>query len=276
MKKFIIIIALALCSMFAHAVEIQRVDPPFWYTGMKNTELQVMFYGKNIADASFSLENYEGVTIKEVCKVENPNYLFVYLNVSEQAKPGTMNFLFKEGKKTTSHKFELRPRNNKPGAMGFTPKDVLYLIMPDRFANGNPDNDNLDGYVANRQGGGRHGGDLEGIMNHLDYIDDLGVTAIWLNPIQYNKGNNSHGYAISDFYLVEPRLGSNEEYCKLIDTAHEKGIKVVMDMIFNHSGSSHWWITDVPTSDWFNQNDQAVQTGKRMLEAEANRGRQQQ
>lgn len=276
MKNFITFIALALCCMAANATDIQRVDPPFWYAGMKNTELQVMFYGENIAESSFSLEKYEGVSVKEVCKVENPNYLFVYLDVSAKAQPGTLNFSFKEGKKVTVHPFELRARNRKPGAMGFTPKDVLYLIMPDRFANGNPDNDNLDGYIANRQGGGRHGGDFQGIMEHLDYIDDLGVTAVWLNPVQYNKGNASHGYSISDYYLVEPRLGSNEEYCQMIDAAHEKGIKVVMDMIFNHSGSSHWWITDVPTSDWFNQNDHAVKTGERMREAEANRGRQQQ
>ncbi len=276
MKKLLFLIVLALCCTSVSAVEIQRMDPPFWYAGMKNTELQVMFYGENIADASFSLEKYDGVTLKEVCKVENPNYLFVYLDVAPEAQPGTLNFQFKEGRKVTSKQFELRPRNVKAGAMGFTPADVLYLIMPDRFANGNPDNDNLDGYIANRQGGGRHGGDLQGIKDHLDYIDDLGVTAIWLNPIQYNKGNASHGYAISDYYLVEPRLGSNDEYCDLIDAAHEKGIKVVMDMIFNHSGSSHWWITDVPTSDWFNQNDHAVNTGRRMLEQQANRGRQQQ
>lgn len=276
MKKLLFILVLALCCTSVSAVEIQRMDPPFWYAGMKNTELQVMFYGENIAESSFSMEKYDGVNLKEVCKVENPNYLFVYLDVTPGAQPGTLNFQFKEGRKVTSKQFELRPRNQKAGAMGFTPADVLYLIMPDRFANGNPGNDNLDGYIANRQGGGRHGGDLQGIKDHLDYIDDLGVTAIWLNPIQYNKGNASHGYAISDYYLVEPRLGSNDEYCELIDAAHEKGIKVVMDMIFNHSGSSHWWITDVPSSDWFNQNDHAVNTGRRMLEQQANRGRQQQ
>ena len=276
MKKSLILIALALCCLSLHAADIQRVDPPFWYAGMKNTELQVMFYGPGISESSFSMDEYEGVTLKEVCKVENPNYLFVYLDVSPEAEPGFLNFRFKEGRKTVSHQFELRPRNQKPGAMGFTPKDVLYLIMPDRFANGNPDNDNLDGYIADRKGGGRHGGDLQGIMDHLDYIDDLGVTAVWLNPIQYNKGNASHGYAISDFYLVEPRLGTNQEYCDMIEAAHEKGIKVVMDMIFNHSGSSHWWITDVPSSDWFNQNGHAVQTGRRMLEMEAQRGRRRQ
>lgn len=276
MKKFVSLFVLAFCFLMAGATDIQRVDPPFWYTGMKNTELQIMFYGENISESPFSMEKYEGVTVKEVCMVENPNYLFVYLDVSAKAEPGTLQFLFGKGKKAVRHPFELRPRNEKPGAMGFTPQDVLYLIMPDRFANGNPDNDNLDGYIANRRGGGRHGGDIQGIVDHLDYIDDLGVTAIWLNPIQYNKGNASHGYSISDYYLVEPRLGSNEEYCQMIETAHNKGIKVVMDMIFNHSGSSHWWITDVPSSDWFNQNDQAVKTGERMREAEAARAKGQQ
>ena len=276
MKKFVSLFLFAFCFLIAGATDIQRVDPPFWYAGMKNTELQIMFYGENISDAPFSMDKYEGVTVKEVCKVENPNYLFVYLDVSAKAKPGMLQFQFGKGKKAVRHSFELRSRNQKAGAMGFTPQDVLYLIMPDRFANGNPDNDNLDGYIANRQGGGRHGGDIQGIMDHLDYIDDLGVTAVWLNPIQYNKGNSSHGYAISDYYLVEPRLGSNEEYCEMIDAAHERGIKVVMDMIFNHSGSSHWWITDVPTSDWFNQNDQAVKTGERMREMEAARAKGQQ
>ena len=202
MKKFVSIFLLAICCVSAHATDIQRVDPPFWYAGMKNTELQIMFYGEKIAESSFSMEKYEGVTVKEVCQVENPNYLFVYLDVTAKAKPGNLTFQFKEGRKVTTREFELRPRNEKQGAMGFTPADVLYLIMPDRFANGNPDNDNLDGYIANRQGGGRHGGDLQGIMDHLDYIDDLGVTAVWLNPIQFNKGNNSHGYSISDYYLV--------------------------------------------------------------------------
>ena len=145
--------------------------------------------------------------------------------------------------------------------MGFSSADVLYLIMPDRFANGNPDNDVMDGYEVDRRGGGRHGGDIQGIVDHLDYLDDLGVTAIWLNPVQFNRGRSSHGYAISDYYLVDPRLGSNEEYCAMIEKAHEKGIKVVMDMIFNHCGSSHWWMADIPSSDWFNQNEYAAKIG---------------
>ncbi len=251
-------------GLSASAADIQRMDPPFWYAGMKNHELQVLFYGKDIAASEFSLKDYPGVSVKEVAKVSNPNYLFVYLDISAAARPGTMTFQFKEGRKTTAKEFVLRPRNTKKGAQGFTTKDVLYLIMPDRFSNGNPANDEWENFPVNRQnGGGHHGGDLQGIKEHLDYIDALGVTAVWLNPVQYNRSNASHGYAISDFYLIDPRLGSNEEYCEMIDAAHAKDIKVVMDMIFNHSGSSHWWIEDIPDEDWFNQNDYARSIGQR-------------
>ena len=263
MHKLLSAAVALLFSVSALAVEIDRMDPPFWYAGMKNHELQVMFHGKNIAAAEFSLKDYPGVTVKEVAKLKNPNYLVVYLDVSGTARPGTMTFQFKEGRTTTQKTFELRGRNYKVGAQGFTTKDVLYLIMPDRFSNGNPGNDNLENWTVNREGGGRHGGDIQGIKEHLDYIDALGVTAVWLNPVQFNRGNNSHGYSISDFYLIDPRLGSNEEYCDFIDAAHGRGIKVVMDMIFNHSGSSHWWIEDNPDSDWFNQNDYAVSLGER-------------
>ena len=248
----------------AYAADIQRMDPPFWYAGMKNHELQVMLYGKDISRADFSLKKYPGVTVKEVAKVNNPNYLFVYLEVGEKARPGTLTFQFKEGRNVTEKTFELRPRNTKTGAQGFSSKDVLYLIMPDRFANGNPANDDWEQFKADRRnGGGHHGGDLQGIREHLGYIDSLGVTAIWLNPVQYNRSQASHGYAISDYYLIEPRLGSNEEYCELVDAAHGRNIKVVMDMIFNHSGSTHWWIEDIPDDDWFNQNDYARKLSER-------------
>ena len=268
MKLHSILSALAglAFSVSAMAVNIDRMDPPFWYTGMKNHELQVMFYGKDIAKSEFSLKPYAGVSVKEVATVKNPNYVFVYLDIAASAQPGTMTFAFKEGRKTTEKTFELRPRNKKTGAQGFTTKDVLYLIMPDRYANGNPGNDNLENWTVSRTGGGRHGGDLQGIKDHLDYIDDLGVTAIWLNPVQFNRGNNAHGYSITDYYMIDPRLGSNEEYCEMIDAAHGKNIKVVMDMIFNHSGSGHWWIEDIPDDDWFNQNDYAASIGQRARE----------
>ena len=246
------LLAALFLAVGAHAADIQRMDPPFWYAGMKNHELQVMFYGKDIAQAEFSLKSYPGVKVKEVAKVKNPNYLIVYLDVTEKARPGTMTFRFKEGRTVTEKAFELRPRNTKTGAQGFSTKDVLYLIMPDRFANGNPSNDDWEQFKADRRnGGGHHGGDLQGIRDHLGYIDSLGVTAVWLNPVQYNRSNASHGYAISDFYLIDPRLG------------HGRNIKVVMDMIFNHSGSSHWWIEDIPDDDWFNQDAYAKKLSER-------------
>ena len=234
-RLFSLLAALFLAAG-AHAADIQRMDPPFWYTGMKNHELQVMFYGKDIASAEFSLKSYPGVKVREVAKVKNPNYLFVYLDVTEKARPGTMTFRFKEGGKVTEKPFELRPHNTKTGAQGFSTQDVLYLIMPDRFANGNPANDDWEQFKADRKnGGGHHGGDLQGIRDHLGYIDSLGVTAVWLNPVQYNRSNASHGYAISDFYLIDPRLGTNEEYCGLVDAAHGMGITVIMDIVHSHS-----------------------------------------
>lgn len=245
---------LLLSGAAGFAVEIDRMEPPFWYTGMQNRELQVLFHGKDIAKAGFTLQEYEGVSVRETALLDNPNYLIAYLDIAPSARPGTLTFEFQEGRKKTRRQMELRPRNTKTGAQGFSQADVLYLIMPDRFANGNPANDRLENFSVNRQNGGaRHGGDLQGIREHLDYIDRLGVTAIWLNPVQFNRSGNSHGYAISDFYLVDPRLGTNQEYCELVDQAHQKGIKVVMDMIFNHAGSSHWWIEDLPDSSWFNQ-----------------------
>lgn len=271
-RKTIMSVLAALISLSLYSAEISRVEPAFWWTGMKNHELQVMFYGPGISNARVSLD-YPGVTLKEVCSVESPNYLFAYLDITDKAQPGTMEFVFTEGKKSTKQTFELLPRNTKPGAMGFNKSDVLYLIMPDRFSNGNPSNDEYEGYKVNRQnGGGRHGGDIKGIVNHLDYIKDLGVTAIWLNPVQYNKGGASHGYAISDFYLIDPRLGSNQEYCDMVDAAHAKGIKVVMDMIFNHSGSSHWWMSDLPSSDWYNQGEIARKMGQQAQQPQQQRG----
>ena len=275
MKKIglLLLLAATLLPAGVRAADIQRMDPPFWYTGMKNHELQVMFYGKDIAAAECSLKSYPGVTVKEIAKVKNPNYLFVYLDIAENARPGTLTFRFKEGRKVTEQAFELRPRNTKPGAQGFSTKDVLYLIMPDRFANGNPANDTWENFgVDRRNGGGHHGGDLQGIQDHLGYIDSLGVTAVWLNPVQYNRSNASHGYAISDFYLIDPRLGTNEEYCGLVDAAHGRNIKVVMDMIFNHSGSSHWWIEDIPDDDWFNQGAFAAKLSERQRNARPGEG----
>lgn len=261
LRRVLLITAIILThSITISALEITRMEPSFWWTGMKNTELQIMMYGKDISSSKVTL-NYPGVKIKEIATVENPNYLFIYLNVSGSAKPGKMNIEFSNGKERTVKTFELRDRNHKKGALGFNTSDVLYLITPDRFSNGNSANDNLEGATTNReQPNSRHGGDLRGIINHLDYLKNLGISTIWLNPVQKNSPNTYHGYAITDFYEVDPRYGTIEEYIEMIDKAHSQGMKVVMDMIFNHTGSGHWWMKDLPSGDWYNYNNTYVQT----------------
>lgn len=262
MKRLLLFTFCLLCISSVYAIDISRLEPACWWVGMKNPELQIMVYGKNIASSQVYID-YPGVRVKEVVGVENPNYLFLYLDISKEASPGTMNLIFQKGKKKEVRTFELKEKNKKVGAAGFSPADVMYLITPDRFANADPSNDILDDVKTDRSSGwARHGGDLRGIINKLDYIHDLGFTTIWLNPVLENRmpGGSYHGYAITDFYQVDPRFGTNEEYCELIDKAHEKGMKVVMDMIFNHCGSSHWWLKDFPSSDWLNHQDNFVQT----------------
>lgn len=262
MKKLLFIILAHLCLLPVSAKEITRLEPAFWWVGMKNPELQLLVYGPHIAECTVKVE-YPGVRLKEVIQVENPNYLFLYLDIDPATPPGTMDLVFSEGKKSFIQTYELKPRSTAPGAMGFTPADAIYLITPDRFANGNLSNDKLDDVAVDRTNPyARHGGDLAGIADRLDYIADLGFTTIWLNPVLENRqpGGSYHGYAITDFYKVDPRFGTNEAYCSLIDKAHEKGLKVVMDMIFNHCGSAHWWMKDFPTPDWLNHQDNFQQT----------------
>lgn len=263
MKRLILLIMIiGWISSSAMSIEIKRLEPACWWIGMQNPELQLMVYGDNLAGSEVAID-YPGVTIKEVVNVENPNYLFLYLNISKETAPGTLDITFQKGKDTQVKHIELKERNRKAGAAGFTPADVMYLITPDRFANADSSNDNLEDVKVDRsKPNARHGGDLRGIINKLDYIQDLGFTTIWLNPVLENKmpGGSYHGYAITDFYQVDPRFGSNEEYVELVDKAHAKGMKVVMDMIFNHCGSSHWWMKDLPCSDWLNNQSEFVQT----------------
>ena len=264
-KNFLFVILLVLlfgCSPVYAATVIKKVVPAFWWAGMKNPELQVLLYGEHIAFAEVSISS-EDITLQEVVKLENPNYLIVYLNISEAA-PQTFNMILKQGKKQTVIPYELKER--KPGSSqieGFNSSDVLYLIMPDRFANGDSSNDIISGMLEARvDRNARHGGDFKGIEKHLDYIADLGVTSIWLNPIQENdmKEGSYHGYAITDYYQADRRFGNNEEFRNLVDQAHAKGMKVVMDMIFNHCGSENYLYKDMPSKDWFNFKGNYVQT----------------
>jgi len=267
MKRIVLTLVLAVfmvSSMFS-AIDIKVLEPSFWWAGMKNPELQILIHGDKIADSEVSITS-RTATIKEVVKLESPNYLLLYLDVSK-AQPEKFDILFKKGKEKKTYPYELKQRQaGSADRVGFNSSDVLYLIMPDRFANGNPQNDVIKGMreakVDRNDQYGRHGGDFKGIADHLDYISDLGVTAIWLNPVLENDMDNSsyHGYAATDYYKVDRRFGTNEEYADLIAKSHEKGLKVVMDMIFNHCGSEHFFFKDRPTKDWFNFPEGYVQT----------------
>ena len=243
------------------AVKIDRIEPTDWYVGMKDASLQLMVYGEGIKTADVTTD-YPGVHIDSLVRLDSPNYLLVYMNL-KGAQPGTMTLLFQQGKQKKKVNYTLKAREKKGYEReGFSNADVLYMLMPDRFASGRTDNDQVKGMRAYKndrsQPSLRHGGDLEGIRQHLDYFKELGVTALWFTPVLENDspdhGTQStyHGYATTNYYRVDPRFGSNEEYRQLCDEAHEKGLKIVMDMIFNHSGFEHPWVADMPTQDWFN------------------------
>ena len=262
-----LLLSLIICLLFPGFLSAKGItaEPAFWWSGMKNPELQLMVYGENIASFRPSV-SYPGVKLKSSVALESPNYLLVYLDV-ENAQPGTFDITFTKDKKQIKMPYELKARKKDACKIkGFDSSDVLYLIMPDRFANGDPSNDNLvmkTAYKTDRNDpSARHGGDLAGIEKHMDYIEDLGVTAIWLNPVLENdmQGGSYHGYATTNYYRVDPRFGTNEDYVRLIDKTHAKGMRVVMDMIFNHCGSDHIWMKDVPSKDWFNNLDKYVET----------------
>lgn len=239
---------------------------------MKDKTVQVMINGDGVRDALPEI-NREGVRLDSVVRLDSPNYLLLYLNIGSDAVPGKFPITLVNGKKKTRIEYELRAR----GAKQYTPfssADLLYLLMPDRFANGNTANDDdatLNHPVkSDRENpNGRHGGDIEGITKHLGYIDSLGVTAIWLTPVLENDmpGGSYHGYATTNYYKIDPRFGTNDDYCNMIAEAHKRGLKVVMDMIFNHSGVCHKWMTDMPSKDWYNHTDGSVLTNFRLSTA---------
>ena len=246
------------------AVKIDRIDPTDWYVGMKDATLQLMVYGPNIREANVTTD-YPGVAIDSLIRLDSPNYLLVYLSLKD-AQAGEMTLNFKVGKQQKKVKYLLKNREMAgERRMGFTNADVLYMLMPDRFANGNPNNNaykTMRDKTIDRQAPSlRHGGDLEGIRQHLDYFTELGVTALWFTPVLENdspsdgKSSSYHGYATTDYYRVDPRFGTNADYRRLADEAHSKGLKIVMDMIFNHCGYFHPWVADMPSKDWFNTSE---------------------
>jgi len=268
-KTFGHLAALLLFASFGSlstAQKIERVEPPSWFTGMKETALQLMVYGQELASYDVTT-GYPGVKVATLVKTGNPNYLFVNLDINSKALPGNIPLVFTRGKQKLTHNYLLLAHPSGP-ARGFDASDVIYLLMPDRFANGDPGNDNVEGMleqVSRTNPNGRHGGDLRGISDHLDYIKDLGVTGLWLNPFLENnqKAFSYHGYSITDLYRVDPRYGSNEDFMNLTTRAHGMGLKLMMDMIFNHIGSGHWWMKDLPSSDWVHQFDNFTRTNYR-------------
>ncbi len=243
-----------------------RVEPPNWWVGMQEKNVQVLLHDAGIGEGTATV-NHGGVQVTGTQRVANSNYLFVNLVVDPTARPGQVPIQVEVGGSIRTYPFELK---EKPAAgsyaKGLSQEDLVYLIMPDRFANGDTNNDSVEGMA--QQGTNRakflfrHGGDLIGIMERLDYLQDLGVTAIWLNPVLENDQpyESYHGYAVTDHYRIDRRFGTNDQYRQLVRAAHERGIKVVMDVIFNHVGDRHWFIEDLPAEDWIHQWPEYTQT----------------
>ena len=248
---------------------IERVEPPNWWIGMKTRDLQLLVYGKNISDY-VPLINSSNVKLVSTEKVKNQNYLFLNISISENAEPESIeiNFL-NDNVIVDKYEFSLLERkDNASEVVGFNNSDVMYLITPDRYVNGDPENDDIE-YMYERpnrdDNRGLHGGDIQGIINQLDYIEEMGFTTIWLNPVLENnmKRSSYHGYSTTDYYKIDPRFGTNELFLELSQKAKKRGIKLVMDMIPNHCGSEHWFFKDPPMEDWINNQSGFKQTSHR-------------
>ncbi|MCH5242782.1 MAG: glycoside hydrolase family 13 protein [Muribaculaceae bacterium] len=264
MKKILLFVFLCLgiCALKAKEVtasEIQHINPPSWWVDMK-LPLQLMVNGNDISSYDVSIKDGDGVKVTNVHKAESPNYLFIDIEIPDDAKAGIYNLVFTKDGKSFEYPYEIAARRpDSSNRESFTTADLIYLIMPDRFANGDKSNDSTDdtNEKANRNSlGGRHGGDLQGIINNLDYIADLGATAIWNTPLLLDNDprGSYHGYAASDYYLIDPRFGDNELFKEFVEKAHEKDLKVIMDVVTNHSGThTYWWSDDLPFQDWIHQ-----------------------
>ncbi|WP_113637528.1 glycoside hydrolase family 13 protein [Nubsella zeaxanthinifaciens] len=261
MRRTLLLLFLAVpLALLAQLPKLERIEPSFWWVGMKNPNLQLLVHGKDISKNEVSI-NYAGVKLMKVNQVDNPNYLFLDLLISADAPAGKFDIVFSQnGKQQAKYTYELKTRNaNQQKFQGVTNKDFIYLIMPDRFANGDTKNDVVKGMnetALNRDSMYyRHGGDLKGIAAHLDYLQELGVTALWLNPVLENNQPKTsyHGYANTENYKIDPRFGTNEDYRQLVADCHQRGMKMIKDLVHNHFGTEHFTIKDMPTKDWVHQ-----------------------
>ena len=263
---------LIVCFLFITNIQAQglRVEPPNWWVGMELNEIQLMVHAENISSYQPEIK-YKGVKINTIHKADSPNYLFIDLQISNAAKAGKFKINFKKkGTKNLRFEYEIKSRE-KPAReiQGFNSSDAIYLITPDRFANANPKNDVIESLLETKidrnDDYARHGGDIEGITQHLDYIQDMGFTAVWPSPLLENnmKSASYHGYAITDFYKVDPRFGTLSEYKNLAKKLQQKNMKLIMDMVANHCGSEHWWMKDLPFSNWLNYQEE-FEAGEKM------------
>jgi glycosidase len=258
-------LTLLAASTHASAARIDHLEPPFWWTGMQHKTVQLMVHGEGIAELAPAV-SYPGVRIAKVTRLPNKNYLFIDLDIGASARPGKFAIGFGRGASATSVTYELLARAQGSAArQGFSSKDAIYQVMPDRYANGNPGNDSVPGMLEQsdrNNGGGRHGGDIEGIIGRLDYIAALGFTQIWPTPLVENNmpAYSYHGYAATDHYRIDPRYGSNADFKRLSDEARKRGIGIIQDVVLSHIGSHHWWMKDLPSPDWTTHGGKYVPT----------------
>ena len=259
MKKILVLLLVAL-SATTYAQKIESISPPNWWIGMRDSTVQLMIHGKNIGTATLTID-YPGVTILSTSAVENPNYLFAEIIISKKAAAGKIPLQFSMAKLNFTHEYEIFNRTQRTSAYGLDAGDFIYLLMPDRFANGDINNDVIatmkETTVDRDKPKGRHGGDLQGIISHLDDIKEVGATATWCTPLITNDQPqySYHGYAATDHYTIDPRFGGNEMFEKYVTESHKRDLKVVMDLVHNHVGSEHWFIKDLPMKSWIHQWD---------------------
>lgn len=265
-RAIFLILSWLIVGAAAADERIEHLEPPFWWVGMQDGSLEILVHGPGVGTMEPSME-YRGVSLQAVHRTENPNYLFLELAIAGDAPPGEFDIeLRRNGAAVLSQPYQLRERQPRSASRrGFDASDVIYLITPDRFANGDASNDRVAGLKEGLDRDhpyGRHGGDIQGIIDRLDYIEDMGYTQLWLNPVLENDQPESsyHGYATTDFYEVDPRFGSNEKYRELAVEAGRRGIGLIKDIILNHSGSGHWWMHDLPSADWINHGGDFVPT----------------
>ncbi|MBR0255981.1 MAG: cyclomaltodextrinase N-terminal domain-containing protein [Bacteroidales bacterium] len=274
--KILLLMAALLCMTTLRAEKIDRVEPPCWWIGME-TDLQLMIHGDRIAGSTVSVDaTVKGLSVGKVVSTDNPNYLFVEVKIGNRLEPGsyTFNLVTPDGRQFDFDYILYKRREGSARRESFGPSDAVYLLMPDRFANGDKKNDSSPEAAekANPKNlGGRHGGDIQGIIDHLDDLVSLGVTTIWPTPLTFDneKTYSYHGYACADYYRIDPRYGTNELYCEFVEKAHNKGLKVIMDMVPNHCGTAHWWMKDLPSSTWINYPENLKRGGDKLIRTNA-------